>query len=150
MANTNKLTDTAIEQALIAARGLKTEAASILDCGISTVHRRIKQSARLQQVVSDQEERALDLAEQQLREAVALGRKWAIEFTLRYKGRERGYTDTRQVIPPTRPMIFKYQQVAVQAGGTINIRSGRGGKLVSALTDAAREVAGGDEDDASQ
>lgn len=91
-----RLTVTDIERALKDSHGLISKAAGLLGCHRSTLHQRIKDNPRLQEFVEQCREDVLDLAESQLFEALQRGEAWAIQFTLRTIGKERGYCERHQ------------------------------------------------------
>lgn len=47
----------------------------------------------LEQVLHDQRERVVDVAEEKLYESVCAGKRWAVSLTLRTIGRKRGYVE---------------------------------------------------------
>lgn len=60
-----------------------------------TLYSWIEKFDSLRQAIEDMNEEVLDLAETKLLQAVNNGEKWAIEYMLDRKGKDRGYT-TRQ------------------------------------------------------
>ena len=60
------------------------------------IYRRLKQSARLREVLDDQREEFLDIAEASLKRKVIEGDGWAVCFTLKTLGKARGYVERLQ------------------------------------------------------
>ena len=81
------------EEALKRASGHVSVAAKLLGCSPSSIYRALARSPRLRQVLEDARGELLDWAELRLAEAVMRGEPWAIQFTLRTQGRDRGYGD---------------------------------------------------------
>jgi hypothetical protein len=92
-----KITDAKIIAALKQANGLITHAAKKLRCNPDTIHQRIKDSPAVAAVVKGARDVVLDDAESSLHKAVKKKEAWAVTFTLRTIGRERGYLDRTEV-----------------------------------------------------
>lgn len=88
--------DKAIAAALDRTGGMVYVAAKQIGCKPSTIYRR----AKVSQVVADAIENAtgefLDITEGKLKSAVINGEAWAICFTLKTKGKARGYIETNR------------------------------------------------------
>lgn len=79
--------------AIEATYGVKTEAARLLGCDRMTVHRYIKKYPDLLELCKRQDDKILDLAEEMLFLKVMGGDMRAIMFTLRCKGKRRGWVE---------------------------------------------------------
>jgi|TARA_R100001530_G_scaffold133194_1_gene106328 hypothetical protein len=97
-----------VKRALEKCGGSTSLAAKKLDVTFSSVYWWIKNNKVLQLVAKRTEEEVLDLAEYNLTAALEQGHKWATEFTLKMKGKSRGYMDTNEVILPNVPITFNY------------------------------------------
>ena len=87
---------------IIMAKGGKiTEIATACDCGIHAVNQWIRHDPTLKQVILDAKDSMIDLAESKLHENISSNNEnvsqRAVEFTLRYLGGKRGYSE-KQVI----------------------------------------------------
>ena len=92
-----KITNEQIADALVKVRGKVALAAQILKCNRTSLHRRIKRNATLRDIVKDATELRLDIAESKLDGAVLKGEAWAICFTLKCQGKQRGYIERQEV-----------------------------------------------------
>jgi hypothetical protein len=88
-----RLTDTSIETALIAARGNVSYAASSLGVSRNAIYAHIQKNPQLAQVLTDAREAIVDAAENALMAAVVAKQGWAVCFTLKTIGRDRGYVE---------------------------------------------------------
>lgn len=88
-----KVTDARIIAAIKKAQGLVTVAAKACRCNPDTIHQRVKDSPEVAAAISAARAEVLDDAESALHKAVAQGEAWAVQFTLRTLGKERGYGD---------------------------------------------------------
>ena len=77
------------ERALIIAGGWVSVAADILGVSVAAVSKRVKKSARLQEVLAVTKCRYLDLAESKVIQGMNAGESWAICFFLKCHGKER-------------------------------------------------------------
>ena len=93
-------TDLQVTVALRQTGGLITTAAKLLDLRPYTLIMRVRRNPDLQRVVEEERGRFLDLAEDKLKAAVRRGKAWAILFTLRTLGRDRGYVE-HQIVQHT-------------------------------------------------
>ncbi len=71
--------------------GFITRAAKALNITRDALAKRIQVNPELQEVVEDVRESRLDLAEDGLLQALIDNERWAIEYFLKFKGRDRGY-----------------------------------------------------------
>ena len=93
----HRWTDDELIAGLKSAGGMVHLAARQLGCAPSVIYRRLKQSARLREVLDDQREEFLDIAEASLKRKVIEGDGWAVCFTLKTLGKARGYVERREV-----------------------------------------------------
>ena len=71
-------------------------AAESLGCSRQALHLRVNKSKELQQIIHDERQGVIDVAESALYNKVLDGDMRAIEFTLRTIGKDRGYVEKRQ------------------------------------------------------
>ena len=100
MAKKHKFSISEIEFALRETRGLQYLAAQKLRCAASTVTNYVKQSAKLQKVIEEEEEKRLDIAEAQLMANITAGDNASVFFFLKTKGKKRGYTERQEISGP--------------------------------------------------
>lgn len=86
-----------IKKALETYHGCVHLAAESLGVWPSAVYARIKKSPELQELVDSFSGRLVDFAELKLEQAVRNGDRWAVLFTLRTKGRHRGYVEKKEI-----------------------------------------------------
>jgi hypothetical protein len=100
-----------VEAALKKASGIPSAAAEILanaygSCSAQTVRNYMKRHPKLREVVDEQQEVTIDLAETKLLNALAAGNEWAIMFYLEMKGRNRGYSRRQEIAGvPGQPLV---------------------------------------------
>lgn len=100
-----KYTTQALSKALAATDGQVYLAAQRLGCAPKTIYNRIAAEPTLAQLLDELRGRFLDLAETSLRQAVVKGEGWAVCFTLKTLGRDRGYSERHEVAtPPGQPL----------------------------------------------
>jgi hypothetical protein len=80
-------------EALKATKGRVYLAARRLRCDPNTVINYKNRYPQIAQACAEQEEERLDIAESALDKAVANGESWAVCFTLKCKGKHRGYVE---------------------------------------------------------
>lgn len=90
-------TDQQIRDALREAKGFVSRAAEALGCSQQTIRNRLDKSEVVKAVVEEINESNLDRAETRLFDAIDNGEPWAIKFFLAYKGRSRGYQDSKKI-----------------------------------------------------
>jgi len=93
---TSPIPQDAIEKAIKKNKGNLKTAAEVLGCTRQALHLRVKKSKKLQQVIHDERQGVIDVAESALYNRVLDGDMRAIEFTLRTIGKDRGYVEKRQ------------------------------------------------------
>lgn len=74
-------------------RGNISAVARALKLPRNTVYRQIEASEDLKTALADAREEMLDTAEDKLGQAVTKGEAWAVCFTLKTQGQERGYIE---------------------------------------------------------
>jgi hypothetical protein len=89
-----------IAQALAAAGGNLRDAAALLGCSRSQVHRRVVAEPALKAARTEATEELLDLAESSLMRKVKRGSLRAAMFVLETLGKSRGYTRRQEVDRP--------------------------------------------------
>ena len=86
--------------------------ASNLGVTLGTMQSYVKKSKVLQEFLVSKNEVELDKAEEKLQEQIDKGNLTAIQFMLKCKGKERGWTEkTEMSIEMTKPITFKYTVV---------------------------------------
>lgn len=83
--------------ALKAASGMVYVAARKLGCDPKTVYNYAKRYPSVQQAIDSERGHFLDTTELALQRAVLAGEGWAVCFTLKTLGKERGYIERRQI-----------------------------------------------------
>ena len=97
MPRQQRFTNDQVADALRTTAGLRSAAASLLECSPSTVKRYIDRSETLTRIEAEIVERNLDLAESGLLDAINKGNLTAIMFYLKTKGKHRGYAERHQI-----------------------------------------------------
>jgi hypothetical protein len=92
-----RLSDDQIAEALRQSACRVSLAAEKLGYTFGTVHKRIRDSEYLQEIVEHERELMVDLAESQLKRAVIKGDAWAVCFTLKCLAKARGYVEKQMV-----------------------------------------------------
>ncbi len=83
--------------ALEKVRGAIFLAAEIVGCSYKTIERRAKEVNAVQDVIDKYRGKRVDYAEMELDKALMRGEPWAIQFTLRTLGKNRGYVERAEV-----------------------------------------------------
>lgn len=78
-------------------RGNVSAIARELQMPRSSLHVIIHDDPTLKQLLADERERMLDNAEDKLGQAVDMGEAWAVCFTLKTQGKERGYSERQEI-----------------------------------------------------
>jgi hypothetical protein len=89
----NRYTYEQVEAALHAANGNFLSAALALRCSYSTIYRWTKKDPRLQEIRAIYEDELVDLAEMGIRERILARDTTAMIFTLKTKGKHRGWAE---------------------------------------------------------
>jgi hypothetical protein len=98
-------------EALRATRGNLMLAAKALGISRVAVWKRIHKSKDLQEIIAEERNAVIDIAEGALQRAVLNGEGWAIAFTLKTIGKSRGYVERVE------------QEITGRDGGPIEIKS---------------------------
>ena len=80
-----------IETALRKTHGNFQLSANMLKCSREAIRKRVQASDALLAIAKEEREGVVDVAESALQRAVLEGEAWAVQFTLRNLGRDRGY-----------------------------------------------------------
>lgn len=88
-----KIKNEDIKEALKKSIGNISNAARILGISRTTIHSRINIVPELKEVYEEYRDQAIDNAESSLQRAVLNGEGWAVCFTLKTIGKNRGYTE---------------------------------------------------------
>lgn len=86
-----------IISALEARKGAVTLAAEQLGCSYKTIERRAEQVQAVKDVIDKYRKRRVDVAELALDVALAKQEPWAVTFTLKTLGRDRGYVERAEL-----------------------------------------------------
>jgi hypothetical protein len=100
MTNNRRYTNEQIIDALKKARGMVYVAARTLGCNHNTIYNRMRQSPEVRLAAEYTSGITTDIAELKLFEAIERGEPWAVAFYLKTKGKDRGYTERREVSGP--------------------------------------------------
>lgn len=90
-----------VAAALATNRGKVSSAAAYLGCSQHTIYKYLQRSKKLKLIQFYARQAFLDKAEDQLEIAVEKGMAWAIQFTLKYLGKDRGYSDRQEMLIAT-------------------------------------------------
>jgi hypothetical protein len=85
-----------VEAALRKHKGMVARAARALRCTPQTIRNYMQRHPAIAQVVADERELIVDLAEVKLNAAVQRGEAWAVCFTLKCLGKDRGYIERQE------------------------------------------------------
>lgn len=98
-----------IESALRKTHGNFQLSANMLKCSREAIRKRVQASEALMAIAKEEREGVVDVAESALQRAVLDGEAWAVQFTLRNLGRDRGYFEKQQ------------QEITGKDGGPVEI-----------------------------
>ncbi len=93
MARPQKYTDQQIITALKKTKGMVYLAAKTIGCEADTIYIRAKKSKKVAAAMKSERGELLDTTELKLYSAIMNGEAWAVQFTLRTIGKERGYSE---------------------------------------------------------
>lgn len=110
---------TVIAKALRACGGWMTGTAKMLGVSVQAISKRIKDDPKLKAVYEESKEEHLDIAESKLVEALRKGYPWAVQFMLKFKGKERGYREHDEQQQSHKPLVFVYNLVGGQPGSAL-------------------------------
>ena len=88
-----RIDDNELKEALQQSNGNISHAARVMGISRNAIHRHVNASAELQQILVDARQTMLDEAENALLAAVREKQGWAVCFTLKTIGQERGYIE---------------------------------------------------------
>ncbi len=97
MAAKSKLDNVTLAAALVETKGNISRAAARFHVSRSAIQKRVAESEKLKEVLSDARETSLDVAESSLDKAVADGEAWAVCFKLKTQGKSRGYVERQEL-----------------------------------------------------
>lgn len=86
-----------IGKLIVSKRGNVSAVARALKIPRNTLYKQIQADPELVQTLADERERMVDNAEDKLGAAVTKGEAWAVCFTLKTQGKDRGYTERQEV-----------------------------------------------------
>lgn len=114
----NKFTVAEVRTALEKTNGFQTYAARLLNCSLQTVINYVKRYPELQEFCLSVEETVLDMAENNIRQALKNGDVEQSKWYLRYKGRRRGYyeketDDSGATLVSPIPISYEVQQKGI-------------------------------------
>lgn len=131
--------DAKIMAALKASNGGVYFAASKLGCDPMTIYRRADKNPKVQAVIDNARGELVDLAEAALKKAVGNCEGWAVCFTLKTQGKQRGYVERQEHDVTVRPWREAVKQHGADPDAVL-------AQVVIALRNA-RTGAGGDSED---
>lgn len=97
MSRPREITDEQIIAAIVAKKGMVYNAAKSLGASHMLIYGRMKTNPAIKEAIDEARGRVLDTAETKLFTAVQKGEPWAIAFTLKTIGKDRGYTERQEV-----------------------------------------------------
>jgi hypothetical protein len=92
-----RYSDRKIIGALAASGGMVYLAAKSLGCDPGTIYKRAKENCEIQNAIDNARGEMIDAAETALKVAVLNREAWAVCFTLKTIGKERGYTERNEI-----------------------------------------------------
>lgn len=92
-----KYTNEQIVSALNQTNGMVYIAARRLGCSPQTIYTRADKNKSIRQAIEDARGEVIDAAELKLKQAVMNGEAWAVAFTLKTIGRNRGYVERQEM-----------------------------------------------------
>jgi hypothetical protein len=103
---TDQFTEEQIIAALRKSRGMVHKAADLLGCHHQTIYNYRDKYPAIKEAIEHERGLLLDLAESGLYDAVKKKSPWAIAFTLKTIGKERGYVEKQEVVfvKPDKPV----------------------------------------------
>ncbi len=113
-----KISHKAIADGLRKTHGNYQLTANMLKVSREAIRKRVQASEALMAIAKEEREGVVDVAESALQRAVLEGEAWAVQFTLRNLGRDRGYFEKT------------LQELSGQGGGPIQVTNVPDEKLV--------------------
>ena len=86
--------------ALEKTHGMIYLAAKELACSPHTIYRRAEKEKKVQDIINSYRGQLIDKAELKLEQAVMNGEPWAVQFSLRTIGKQRGYVERQELSGP--------------------------------------------------
>jgi len=123
-----KLKKADVEKALRATHGNYQLSGQMLKCTRQGIKFFVDKHPDLQAIVKEEREGVVDVAEGALQRAVLDGQAWAVQFTLRNLGRDRGYFEKTQ------------QEISGPNGGDIRITTLSDERLAELLMKSRKPV----------
>lgn len=119
--------DETLIEALNVTQGLISLAAKRVGCSPQTIYTRIKESEAVAATVKDKREELVDSAELALRNAVLNGESWAVGFTLKCLGKDRGYVERQELAHSGSLEVKRDIRLLMQMAGRQSDGDGDGG-----------------------
>ena len=91
-----KISHKAIADGLRKTHGNYQLTATMLQVSREAIRKRVQANDTLMEIAREEREGVVDVAESALQRAVLNGEAWAVQFTLRNLGRDRGYFEKQQ------------------------------------------------------
>jgi hypothetical protein len=110
-------------EVLKAKDGKVYNAAAALGCSATAIYRHINRDPEIAEIVQQARGELVDLAEDALKQAVRRGEGWAVCFTLKTQGRDRGYIENPvnvqgpikiEVVEVPNPKVTKAEHAAAK------------------------------------
>lgn len=95
--NGEKYTAEQMIEVIQQAEGNLTDAARLLQCSRTTMHKYVNKYATVRQAYEEETEKAVDFAEGRLMKEIRKGNITAIIFFLKTKGKHRGYVERSEI-----------------------------------------------------
>lgn len=92
-----KFTQAKVIEALKATKGMVYLAADRLGCDPKTIYNYRDRYPAVRAVMEAEDGKIDDVAEMKLYQALIAGESWAVQFRLRTKGRNRGYSERKEI-----------------------------------------------------
>ena len=148
-----RVSDKAIIQALKLSAGKVSLAAKKIGCHFDTIYDHAKSNPEIRRVMAQEREELLDLSECQLKAAVLRGEAWAICFSLKCQGKDRGWVERAEITGanggPLQLQAVKNAEemtddelAAIAAGAGERTKPGRGRKGIVETPGGETEPAG--------
>jgi len=107
-----KLNKKKFRKAVVDSGGIISTIAHRCEVARNTVYKFVEHHPDMKDLIDDETERILDLAENKLFSKVSSGESWAIKYLLSTKGKKRGYIERSELGGPDNgqlegPIIFK-------------------------------------------
>jgi hypothetical protein len=103
MGRQREYTEAEIVAALKKTHGMVYLAAAKVGCTAPTIYNRAKTSEAIANALTSERGVMLDTAENKLLAAIKTGEPWAIQFALKMLGKDRGYAEKPDTLPPPPP-----------------------------------------------